>query len=57
VRAEVHTVYWLGNLRDRDNMEDPGIDSKVILREIFRKWEGWAWAALTMLRVGTVGGH
>jgi len=37
--------------------EDPDVDERIILRQIFRKWEGivgtgWGW-----LRIGTVGGH
>ena len=36
--------------------ETPGIDGRIILRWIFRKWEGvetgWSW-----LSIGTVGGH
>jgi hypothetical protein len=47
----------LGNHRDGDNMEDPGVDLKIILREIFRKWNGLTWAALSKLRIWTVGGH
>jgi len=29
-----------GNLRDRDHLEDPGVDVRIILRWIFRKWDG-----------------
>ena len=28
---------WCGNLRERDHLEDPGIDGMIILRWIFRK--------------------
>jgi hypothetical protein len=30
----------VGNLGERDHLEDPGIDGKIILRCIFRKWDG-----------------
>ena len=39
-REEVHTGFWWGNLRDREHMEDPSVDGRIILRWIFRKWYG-----------------
>jgi len=30
---------WWGNVRDRDHLEDPGVDGRIILRWIFRKWD------------------
>jgi hypothetical protein len=30
------------NLWDRDNLEDPGVDGRVILRWILKKWDGVA---------------
>jgi hypothetical protein len=38
--GEVHTGIWWGNLRERDHLEDPGIDGRIILRWILRKWNG-----------------
>jgi len=32
-----HVGFWWRNLRDRDHVEDPGVDGKIILRWIFRK--------------------
>jgi len=29
-----------GNLRNRDHFEDPGVDGRIILNWIFRKWDG-----------------
>jgi hypothetical protein len=38
-RGVVYTGLWWGNLRERDHMEDTGIDGKIVLRYIFRKWD------------------
>jgi hypothetical protein len=31
----------VGNLRERDHVEDPGVDWSIILRWIVRKWDVW----------------
>jgi hypothetical protein len=41
-RGEVYTRSWWGKLRDRDHLEDPGIDGRIIIRWIFKKWVGGA---------------
>jgi len=38
--AEVSTGFWWGNQRERGHLEDPGIAWRVILRWVFRKWDG-----------------
>jgi hypothetical protein len=35
--GEVHTEFWLGNLRERDHFEDVGVDGRVIIKCIFMK--------------------
>ena len=35
--GEVHTGSWRGSLREGDDMEDPGVDGRVILKWIFKK--------------------
>jgi hypothetical protein len=36
--VEVYTGFRWGNLKERVHLEDPGIDGRIILRWIFRKW-------------------
>ena len=38
-----------------DYLEDPDVDGGIILRSIFRKWDGSAWTGLIWLRIGTGG--
>ena len=38
-RGEGYTGFWWGNLRERDGLGDPGVDGRIILRWIFRKWD------------------
>jgi hypothetical protein len=40
LKGEVHTVFWWGNLRERDHSEDPGVSGKIILTFIFKTWNG-----------------
>jgi hypothetical protein len=37
-------------------LEDPDIGKRIILKLIFEKWVGRAWAGLIWLRIGTGGG-
>ena len=36
----MRTGFWWGNLRERDHLEYPGVDGRITLRRIFRKWDG-----------------
>jgi hypothetical protein len=38
--GEMHTGFWWGKLGERDHLEDPSTDWRIILKWIFRKWEG-----------------
>jgi len=46
-RRDEYRIWW-GNLRERDHLGDPGIDGRIILRWIFRKWDvgGMDWIQL-----------
>jgi hypothetical protein len=36
----VYTEFWWGNLRERDHLEGQGVDGRIILKWIFKKWYG-----------------
>ena len=38
-------------------LENPGVDGRIILRWIFRKWDVRAWTGLVWLTIGSGGGH
>ena len=44
--GKVHTWFWRGNLRERHYLEDPGLDGRIILKWILRKWDGVNWIDL-----------
>jgi hypothetical protein len=47
---------WDSALRIRaaNHLEDPGADGRIILKPIFKKWNGWAWTGLIwFFRIGT----
>jgi len=46
-----------GFRRERDHLGDPGVDGRIILRWIFRKWDVGVWPGSSWLRIGTGGGH
>jgi len=46
-----------GNLRERDIWGDPDAVGRIILRWIFRKWEGFVGTGWSWLRIGTGGGQ
>jgi hypothetical protein len=53
--GEAYTEFWWGNLRERDNLEDPCIDGRIILILNLSKWDEVVWSGSTYLRIGTDG--
>jgi hypothetical protein len=56
-RGEACTGFWWGSRRERNHLGDPDVDGRVILRWIFRKWEGVVGTGWSWLRIGIGGGH
>jgi hypothetical protein len=55
-RRDVYRVL-VGKPEGRRPLERPGVDGKIILRWIFRKWKVGLWTGLSWFKMGTVGGQ
>jgi len=40
-RGEAYTEIWWRNPISRVHLPDPGIDGRIIVRGILRKWDVW----------------
>jgi hypothetical protein len=55
--GEVQTRFWWRDLMGRSHLENTDADVRIILKWIFKKWDGEAWTRLLWLSTGTGGGH
>jgi len=39
-KRDIYTGFWWRNFGERNHLEDLGVDGRIILRLIFRKWDG-----------------
>ena len=53
--GEVHKGFWWGTPRVKSQLEDLGVEGRIILKCILKKWDG-AWTGLMWLRIGAGGG-
>jgi len=47
----------VGKPEGKRPLEDPGVDGRILLRWIFRKWGLRTWTGSMWVRTGTGGGH
>jgi hypothetical protein len=48
---------WWGDLMEKQDLEELGVDGRIILKRIFKMWGGKAWNGLIWLWTGTCTAH
>jgi len=49
----VRTGFWWEELREIDHLEDLGVEVRLLLKWISKKFDGLAWTGFIWLRIGT----
>jgi hypothetical protein len=55
-RREAFIRFWWGNLKETAHWGDSGVDGRILLRCIFRKWDVRVWTGMGWLRIERGGG-
>jgi hypothetical protein len=50
-------MFWRGNQKEENHFKDRGVDGRILLKCIFKKWVGEPWNGLIWLRIGKGGGR
>ena len=50
--GNVHIAFWWEELREGEHLEDPAVNRRIILKWIFKKWDGREWTDFAWLRTG-----
>jgi hypothetical protein len=45
-RGEVHAGLWWVKLKERVHLEDLGVEGRILLKWISKRWNGEAWTGL-----------
>jgi hypothetical protein len=51
--GKMRTGIWWGELKERDHLQDLGVDVKIVLNWNFKKWDEVVWIGLIWLRIET----
>jgi hypothetical protein len=52
----MHTGFWWGHLSERDHLEEPGLDGRIILKWVSNTWDGETFTGFLWLGKGAGGG-
>jgi hypothetical protein len=55
-RRGMHIGFWWENQKERDDLEDLDVGSRIILKWTLERQDGVVWTGLVWLRIGTSGG-